>query len=99
MNETIELPKKSGEYKFLLIEFEGRHYLRFGSIDSYHDQILERFKKETKAAVKQCGGGRALIDHERKHIKFYGESKIFGPFDKNILAQVIKYINYRIEIG
>jgi len=85
----IKLPEKSGEYKFILAELEGKTHFRFGRSSVYHDTILEEFKEETESEeVVIRGGGRFDIDTEKKTLRFFGKSKVFGRFDEEKLKNL-----------
>jgi len=100
--EQIILPKKSGTYKFVIVDFGGAEsYIRFSDLKiGYHKDIVEKFLKE----VHQMGiaiytdhikvsGGRADIDLENKAMRFYDRSSVYGRFDEEKLSEILQDVD------
>jgi len=77
---------------------------------TYHSYIVAWFKEflasgsdegETvNFSVKVCGGGIITMDHNKKHIKTYGQSGGYGKPNKAIVEQILKhnFPDYNLEV-
>jgi len=94
--DKITLPGKSGEYKFILVYAHGNLYVRFGSKDGYHSDILNEFLEETKFRKDevQVSGGFCIVNKENKTLKFHGKSSAYGPVDSVVLMDTLKNLDY-----
>jgi len=75
---------------------------------TYHSHIVSWFKAylaesdegTVSFSVKVCGGGIITIDHNKKHIKTYGQSGGYGKPNKEIVEQILKhnFPDYNLEV-
>ncbi|MBU0530564.1 MAG: hypothetical protein ABIH52_02555 [Candidatus Aenigmatarchaeota archaeon] len=105
--DQVKLPDKSGTLKFIVIEYAGQAYLRFsGILHGFHSDLVESFLQELQQLGITCdedklhvGGGKVDVDVENKHMKFYGQSSVYGRFDDNKLRSLMQGVDYEYEIG
>ncbi|MFH1977900.1 MAG: hypothetical protein ABIJ92_01075 [Candidatus Aenigmatarchaeota archaeon] len=94
--DKVILPEENGEYKFILVYVEGQLYVRFGSKDGYHNDILDKFIEKSKLSKGdlQVSGGYCTVNKEEKTLKFHGESSAYGPADPMNLMDALKDLDY-----
>ncbi|CAF1087692.1 unnamed protein product [Adineta ricciae] len=84
-SQIVDIGSKSGKFKYILVQQGQKHLIRGDPNLEYHDKIFEKLKQEVgeKSAdeLKVLGGGKVLVDFEKKQINVFGESQSYGAAD------------------
>ncbi|UJR28429.1 hypothetical protein I4U23_009669 [Adineta vaga] len=93
-SQTVDIGSKSGKFKYILVQQGQKHLLRGDPNLEYHDKIFEKLKQEvgdkSSDELKVLGGGKVLVDFDKKQINVFGESQAYGAADHAKAKELLK---------
>jgi hypothetical protein len=79
-SETVDIGSKSGKFKYILVQQGSKTILRGDPNSDYHDKIFQKLKddvgEKSASELKVLGGGKVLVDFDKKQINVFGESQV-----------------------
>ncbi|CAF3832020.1 unnamed protein product [Rotaria magnacalcarata] len=99
-SNIVDIGSTPGKFKYILVQ-QGEKYIICGDPNlEYHGIIaLQDIGDESTNELKVLGGGKVLVDFNKKQINIFGDSQSYGAADhakaKSILQE--KYTDFNIS--
>ncbi|CAF3201412.1 unnamed protein product [Rotaria socialis] len=102
-SNIVDIGSTPGKFKYILVQQGEKYIIRGDPNLEYHDQIFAKLQQdigdESTNELKVLGGGKVLVDFNKKQINVFGESQSYGAADhakaKSILQE--KYTDFNIS--
>ncbi|CAF4132594.1 unnamed protein product [Rotaria socialis] len=99
-SNIVDIGSTPGKFKYILVQQGEKYIIRGDPNLEYHGIIiLQDIGDESTNELKVLGGGKVLVDFNKKQINVFGESQSYGAADhakaKSILQE--KYTDFNIS--
>lgn len=114
LENVPEIDIDKGEFKYMLFKLVDtkanesktiiRGYISAAWHDDIYEQVNDEMKKYAEIEVESLGGGRIMLNTEKKTMQVYGLSYEYGIADHGATAGILKkkypdyFITYRDDI-